>query len=209
MLSNLSCLQSNRLTHPDMLDTLPKDIIITLFIILPITAKRNFIRCNRELYLKTGLMLIYENDFMTKIQKNYKAYIPKNITKLERYTLEMIYDNCKRMIPTNYICLQNKLCNKSPFMYFYCAKSDNLSLLKKLLIYNSTKGIYITYGAARNGHLSVLKWARENGCEWNSWTCTYAAKNGHLDVLKWAREMVVSGILGHVDMRFTMDNYMC
>ena len=42
--------------------------------------------------------------------------------------------------------------------------------------------------AAENGHLEVLKWARENGCEWNSNTCAYAAQNGHLEVLKWARE---------------------
>ena len=205
MLLTLSCLQSNRLTYPGMLDILPKDIINTLFIILPITAKRNFIRCNHELYSKTDIMFIYEHDFMIKIQKNYKAYLPKNITKLERYTLEMIYDNCERMIPTNYICSQNKLCNEYPFMYFYCAKSDNLSLLKKLLVYNSTNGKYITYGAARNGHLDVLKWARENGeekdtvvdcifsqparqgCQWDSWTCCYAAQNGHLHVLKWAR----------------------
>jgi hypothetical protein len=34
--------------------------------------------------------------------------------------------------------------------------------------------------------LSVLKWARENGCEWNDWTCTEAAYLGHLEVLKWA-----------------------
>ena len=73
-------------------------------------------------------------------------------------------------------------------MYFYCAKSDNLSLLKNLLNYNSTNGIYITYGAAFNGYLDVLKWARENDCGWDSLTCTYAAQNGHLDVLRWARE---------------------
>ena len=42
--------------------------------------------------------------------------------------------------------------------------------------------------AAKNGHLDVLKWARENGCEWDSWTCSNAAKNGHLDVLEWVRE---------------------
>ena len=34
----------------------------------------------------------------------------------------------------------------------------------------------------------MLKWARENGCPWNEWTCTYAAKGGHLEVLEWARE---------------------
>src|SRR5271165_4484675 len=42
--------------------------------------------------------------------------------------------------------------------------------------------------AAHNGHLEVLKWARENGCKWNSLTCSNAAENGHLEVLKWARE---------------------
>jgi hypothetical protein len=42
--------------------------------------------------------------------------------------------------------------------------------------------------AAQGGHLEVLKWARENGCDWDSNTCTYAAEGGHLEVLKWARE---------------------
>ena len=36
-------------------------------------------------------------------------------------------------------------------------------------------------------HLHVLKWARENGCEWYSCTCAYAAENGHLEVLQWAK----------------------
>ena len=38
------------------------------------------------------------------------------------------------------------------------------------------------------GHLEVLKWARENGCQWDEWTCATAAEGGHLEVLKWARE---------------------
>src|SRR2546427_226255 len=46
---------------------------------------------------------------------------------------------------------------------------------------------YICTYAAMNGHLEILKWARENGCKWETWTCAYAAKNGHLEVLKWAR----------------------
>ena len=28
----------------------------------------------------------------------------------------------------------------------------------------------------------------QNGCEWDSWTCWGAAKGGHLEVLRWARE---------------------
>src|SRR5580658_9215216 len=42
--------------------------------------------------------------------------------------------------------------------------------------------------AARGDHLEVLKWARGNGCDWNSLTCSYAAQGGYLEVLKWARE---------------------
>ena len=188
MLSPLSCFQSDNITCPVILETLPKDIIDTLFAILPITTKRNFIRCNRELNLKKGTMEIYENNFMAKIYKFYTQYLPTNLSKIEKYTLEMIYDNCEHLIPTRYICGHNALCNKSPFMYFYCARSDNLPLLEILLNYNSTKGIFITYGAAFGGHLDVLKWARENGCEWDSDTCSDAALNGHLSVLKWARK---------------------
>ncbi len=40
--------------------------------------------------------------------------------------------------------------------------------------------------AAGGGHLEILKWARANGCEWDSETCESAARGGHLDVLKWA-----------------------
>ena len=42
--------------------------------------------------------------------------------------------------------------------------------------------------AALNGYLYCLQWARENGCPWNEWTCSNAALNGHLDCLQWARE---------------------
>ena len=38
------------------------------------------------------------------------------------------------------------------------------------------------------GHLEVLKWARENDCPWDEYTCRAAAKGGHLETLKWARE---------------------
>jgi len=34
----------------------------------------------------------------------------------------------------------------------------------------------------------VLKWARENGCPWDSRTCYAAAEGGHIELLRWARE---------------------
>ena len=36
--------------------------------------------------------------------------------------------------------------------------------------------------------LECLKYARENGCDWNEETCDDAALNGHLECLKYARE---------------------
>ena len=34
----------------------------------------------------------------------------------------------------------------------------------------------------------MLKWLRANGINWNEKVCLVAAMNGHLEVLKWARE---------------------
>jgi hypothetical protein len=41
---------------------------------------------------------------------------------------------------------------------------------------------------ADGGHLEGLKWARENGCPWDVYTCARAARNGHLETLKWAQD---------------------
>ena len=41
--------------------------------------------------------------------------------------------------------------------------------------------------AAEHGQLACLKYARENGCPWDSRTCRLAA-NGHLDCLQYAHE---------------------
>jgi len=42
--------------------------------------------------------------------------------------------------------------------------------------------------AARYGFLNCLKYAHENGCQWNENTCYVAAENGHLNCLKYAHE---------------------
>ena len=51
----------------------------------------------------------------------------------------------------------------------------------------TARGTRDVQGAAEGGHLEVLKWARENDCPWDEWTCACAARGGHLEVLKWAR----------------------
>lgn len=43
-------------------------------------------------------------------------------------------------------------------------------------------------GAARGGHLELLKYLREKGCGWSKNTFIRAARGAHLHVLKWLRE---------------------
>jgi hypothetical protein len=42
--------------------------------------------------------------------------------------------------------------------------------------------------ATRHGYLECLKYAHENGCEWDIWTCAYASYCGQLDCLRYAQE---------------------
>lgn len=73
--------------------------------------------------------------------------------------------------------------NVSKVTLFHTCKT-----FKKYVGNNKIKRSQICELAAWNGNLSVLKWARENGCQWNSYICASAAHNGHLEVLKWGRE---------------------
>jgi hypothetical protein len=38
------------------------------------------------------------------------------------------------------------------------------------------------------GHLDCLRYARENGCDWNDYTAITAAINGHLECLRYVHE---------------------
>ena len=42
--------------------------------------------------------------------------------------------------------------------------------------------------AAENGHLHVLRWARENGCPWDENTCAFAKAYNHVDIVRWVTE---------------------
>ncbi len=44
--------------------------------------------------------------------------------------------------------------------------------------------------AAENGHLHVMKWLLGNGCPWQlkEDTCAIAANNNHIEILKWAKQ---------------------
>lgn len=42
-------------------------------------------------------------------------------------------------------------------------------------------------GLLKEVHLEVIKWLRENGCEWDCEAISEAAANGHQEVVEWLR----------------------
>ena len=50
------------------------------------------------------------------------------------------------------------------------------------------RGPKVCSAAAEGGHLTILKWLREHGCPWDSWTNEKAAVYNQLGVLRWARQ---------------------
>ena len=47
---------------------------------------------------------------------------------------------------------------------------------------------HIYNDAARRGSVRLLKWARENNCNWGAFTCDYVVEYGHLPALKYLHE---------------------
>lgn len=43
----------------------------------------------------------------------------------------------------------------------------------------------LVYAAAVHGHLHLLEWLRDKGCDWHVYTWQAVAINGHLDTFKW------------------------
>jgi hypothetical protein len=69
---------------------------------------------------------------------------------------------------------------------------------------------------AHCGSLTLLKWSRENGCEWDDTTCTNAAEAGNLEILKYCKEsgcewdectFYYAALGGHLDvLQWMLDN---
>jgi len=89
-----------------------------------------------------------------------KAFIQGGINDLDSFVLEKIMSACDipMMKVLQFVSHQwNLLANKFP--------------QKSIVEYAIT---------IRN--LDLLKWAKQNGCPWDEYTCSLAAENGHLEV---------------------------
>ena len=68
------------------------------------------------------------------------------------------------------------------------AKGGHLELLKHLREKEYEWDEITCAYAAHEGHVHVLEYLRTNGCPWNGTACIVAAVGNHLDTLKWLRE---------------------
>ncbi len=159
------------------MDTLPNEIILVIFDhITKITDKRQFLRTCIKYNIITRLP-------MYNFESNYKIFCFKKINGycVEKFTLELCYDSYFDMIPISYVTKNNTILVEA-LAAFNCiplleiAKDNNCDLYS------------VCFEAAKNGHLNVVKWARQYDCEWDIFTCAFAARNGHLEILKWCIE---------------------
>merc|ERR1711937_806617 len=67
------------------------------------------------------------------------------------------------------------------------ARNGHLSELKWLHNRRYAWTSSTTAYAALGGHLNALQWLRGQGCPWDEQTCRLAAAKGHLEILQWAR----------------------
>ena len=53
--------------------------------------------------------------------------------------------------------------------------------------YNPHSRLSVVEKSIDDGHLPLLKWARDHGCSFDADTCSRAAWRGHLHILQWLR----------------------
>ena len=109
--------------------------------ILPMPDKRNLIRCNKEFnkieikkYEEEFIEMIYNTKFFVYTRMTSRRL---RLTKIEQYTLEMIYYGYHQLIPARYICNKNELLYKYNDLYFYCASKKYIEILKILFKFKS------------------------------------------------------------------------
>lgn len=196
--------KSQNLITYNYMDLLPNELIINIFELIPkITDKRQILRvCKRYNMITKKSFATYEDNYKIENFDKISNYC------MEKFTLELCYDNYFELIPKQYLVPTNKI-----IMDQYRTFGD--IELSKLSGHNGRYDIFPYVGV--NGLVQILKWAKENGCNsrrfekciipaiengnldvlkyiksigynWGDMNYIHAIKNGHLHILKWAKE---------------------
>ncbi len=177
------------------MDGVPNDIIPIIFnFITLITDKRQFLRtCKRINVLNKKLMIQCENNFDPIYFDKIKKYC------VEKFTLELCHDKYFHLIPLTYLNPNNMIIVQTLATFgslelLQIAINNGCELVSNgylSVAYDIFKYSKVPYTndvcalAAQNGHINVIEFCLNNGCQLNWISCLLAAKNGHLHVVEW------------------------
>ena len=78
--------------------------------------------------------------------------------------------------------IQDKIFLEVDFETLKRTRELQSNYINKVTMYDSIRE------AAKYGNLENMKWLKEQGCPWDSYTFKYAARNGNLENMKWLKE---------------------
>src|ERR1044071_10099042 len=183
----MSYLQDDILALSQIQLFLPEDIIKLIFLSLPITDKRSFMRTCHTYHKYSKLMPQIEKEFQSMIIKT-KFFDKTNFTgfsnSLYKYTIELIYDDYDHLFPDKYIIPENRILHQYRKIYYRIGLKGNLNMFKKFLRVN--RNYYFESniekfmdGAAQSNRIQVLKWMKNKDYKFSSFTTAYAIKGGN------------------------------
>lgn len=179
-----------------------QDILQIIFYNCLITDKRNFIRTCKSCYKLSILMPNVENEYQKMINST-KFLGEMKFTNFDnplyKFTIELVYDSYKHLIPDRYIIPENRILHYYNNIYYQTAQKGNLDMLKLLLEIKNPPNLkrnieHIMMGAAKGGHKFILEWMIKENYEIDNRAMTYAATGNHFELLKWLYEQEIEFI---------------
>jgi hypothetical protein len=142
---------------------------------------------------KRRLLQSHKN-FKVKLQKNqFVNYYLEEYAR-DRYPIPQLYitfENIELFIVTDHLEMIKQIKMDKRQQRIFChlsAKYGKLDLLKYAHEQGYDWDENTSSNAVEHGHLDCLKYLHEQGCPWDEGTCSDTALNGHLDCLQYAHE---------------------
>jgi hypothetical protein len=173
------------------IEYIPGEIIQIIFSLLPITDKRRFIRTCHTYHLDmTASELIFQK-MINRTKYFYSGNYTGFYNPLFKYTIELFYDNYT--IPDHYIIPENRVLHQYKKIHYKTGQRGDLDFIKKLLSLSEKYADWISYGAAKGGHIVVLEWMNDE-YGFNAYITRYAAGYQNINILKWLRKAAYIGM---------------
>lgn len=208
------------------MNTQHPDIMLCIFDILVISAKRCFVRTCKDLHKLSVHIPNAEIEFRKRLDK--EIYLSpyfchsKFFYKLHKYTIELLADHYH--VPDHYFVPENEVFSKLPGIYKKVGECGKLKLFQKMVhvcsIVHTRKCVnYAINGASKMGQLRFLKWIyNHNYLSSDNSAAEYAAKWNQIDILMWMKRKEIpfhesnsiakAVARGHMDVvKYLLDDY--